>query len=171
MKALRCVLNVESNLINNMPYDKLFERGIHVVTTGAVFAEPVAEMGLGLALDLARGISNANSMFEQGQEQWGGEGNTTARLISGSDVGILGFGDLGKALNRLLVGFKAKVKVYDPWLPASILLENGVTPASLSDVMEQSDFIFVVAALTSENKGLLDASGFASMRKGAAFIL
>ena len=45
MASLRCIFNVETNLINNMPYDALFQRGIHVVTTGLVFAEPVAELG------------------------------------------------------------------------------------------------------------------------------
>ncbi|TIX85449.1 MAG: hydroxyacid dehydrogenase, partial [Mesorhizobium sp.] len=54
MRTLRCVFNVESNLINNMPYETLFSRGIHVVTTGLVFAEPVAELGLAMALNLAR---------------------------------------------------------------------------------------------------------------------
>ena len=44
MPALRCVFNVESNLADNMPYDLLFERGVHVVTTGLVFAVPVAEL-------------------------------------------------------------------------------------------------------------------------------
>ncbi len=38
LSSLRCIFNVESNLINNMPYDQVFARGIHVVTTGAVFA-------------------------------------------------------------------------------------------------------------------------------------
>ena len=171
MRSLKCVLNVESNLINNMPYDHLFARGVHVVTTGAVFAEPVAEMGLGLALDLARGIGHANALFEVGMERWGGDGNKAARLLSGADVGIIGFGDLGRALNRLLVGFRAKVKSFDPWLPASILRENGVVPATLNEVLEQSDFVFVVAAVTSENAGFLNGESFARMRKGAAFIL
>ena len=85
MTSLRCIFNVESNLINNMPYDALFERGIHVVTTGAVFAEPVAEMGLAMALNLARGIVDADLDFRHGMELWGGDGNKAARLISGSD--------------------------------------------------------------------------------------
>jgi phosphoglycerate dehydrogenase-like enzyme len=88
LTTLKCILNVESNLINNMPYETLFERGIHVVTTGAVFAEPVAELAIGLALDLARGIGEANRQFEDGKELWGGDGNGGARLLSGSDVGI-----------------------------------------------------------------------------------
>ncbi len=171
LRNLKAVLNVESNLLNNMPYDQVFARGIYVLTTGQVFAEPVAEMGLAMALNLARGIVDADLAFRKGAELWGGDGNATARLLTGSDIGIVGFGDLGKALHRVLSGFRAKIKVYDPWLPESILKDAGVQPASLESVMSQSDFVFVVAAVTSENKGFLGAEGFAAMRKGAAFIL
>jgi phosphoglycerate dehydrogenase-like enzyme len=171
MTSLRAIFNVETNLINNMPYEVLFERGIHVLTTGAVFAEPVAELGLALALDLARDVVDADLAFRNGAELWGGDGNRSARLISGSDIGIVGFGDLGKALNRLLSGFRARIRVFDPWLPPSMLLEHGVEPASLNEVLSQSDFVFVVAAVTSENEGFLGAEAFGKMRKGAAFIL
>ncbi|MBD9374213.1 hydroxyacid dehydrogenase [Rhizobium sp. ARZ01] len=171
MPKLRCILNVESNLINNMPYEILFARGIHVVTTGQVFAEPVAELGLAMALNLARGVIDADIDFREGRERWDGEGNAGARLISGSDIGIIGFGDLGKALNRVLSGFRAHIRVFDPWMPASILKEAGVEPASLDTVLSESNFVFVVAAVTSENKGFLGTEAFARMRKGAAFIL
>jgi phosphoglycerate dehydrogenase-like enzyme len=171
LKSLRCIFNVESNLINNMPYDEVFARGIHVVTTGAVFAEPVAEIGLGFALTLARDITEADVMFRAGDELWGGDGNGTARLLSGSEIGIVGFGDLGKALLRVLSGFRARVRIFDPWQPASIIRDHGAEPASLSDVLTKSDTVFVVAAVTSENQKFLDAEAFASMRKGASFIL
>lgn len=171
MPALRCILNVESNLINNMPYEILFERGIHVVTTGQVFAEPVAEMGLAMALNIARGIVDADVDFREGRELWGGDGNERARLLSGSNVGIIGFGDLGKALNRVLTGFRTNIRVYDPWMPASILRDHGVTPAGLDEVLHESDFVFVVAAVTSENQHFLGEKAFAAMRLGAAFIL
>ncbi|HSX76076.1 MAG TPA: hydroxyacid dehydrogenase [Shinella sp.] len=171
MANLRAILNVESNLLNNMPYEVLFERSIHVVTTGQVFAEPVAELGLAMALNLARGVIDADVAFREGTELWGGEGNRSARLLSGSEVGIVGFGDLGRALNRVLSGFRAKIRVFDPWLPPSMLREAGVEPAALSEVLGMSDFVFVVASVTSENKGFLGAEAFAAMRKGAAFIL
>jgi phosphoglycerate dehydrogenase-like enzyme len=171
MPALRCIFNVESNLFDNMPYETLFRRGIHVVTTGAVFAEPVAELGLGLALDLARGITDADVAFREGRELWGGDGNARARLLSGSDIGLVGFGDLGRALNRLLAGFRARVRVYDPWLPPSMLREAGVEPAALDTVIAESDTVFVVASITSENQGLFGAETFSRMRRGAAFIL
>jgi phosphoglycerate dehydrogenase-like enzyme len=171
MVSLRAVLNVESNLMDNMPYPLLFERGIHVLTTGAVFAEPVAELGLAMALNLARNIVDADLDFRNGEELWGGDGNASARLLSGSEIGIVGFGDLGKALNRLLQGFRAHIRVFDPWLPPSTLRDHGVEPASLDDVLSNSDFVFVVASVTSDNQGFLGADAFARMRRGAAFIL
>ena len=171
MTNLRAILNVESNLLANMPYEPLFERGIHVLTTGRVFAEPVAEIGLGLALCLARGIVEADLAFRLGREQWGGEGNTGARLIGGSEIGLIGFGDLGRALWRLLGGFGARARAYDPWLPPALLREAGVEPADLGTVLEQSDFVFCVASVTAENEGFLGAADFARMRRGAAFIL
>ena len=102
LHSLRCIFNVESNLLNNMPYDQVFARGIHVVTTGAVFAEPVAEIGLGFALSLLRNIHGADADFRTGQEAWGGASNGEARLLSGAEVGIIGFGDLGRAVARVL---------------------------------------------------------------------
>ena len=171
MSSLRCVFNVESNLINNMPYETLFQRGIHVVTTGAVFAMPVAELGLAMALNLSRSIIDADNAFQTGSELWGGDGNLNARLISGSTVGILGFGDLGKALAKLLAGFDANVIVHDPWLPPSVLRETGVEPVDLDTVLGQSDTLFVLASVTSENEGFLNASRFAQMKSGASFVL
>ncbi|KKC34386.1 2-hydroxyacid dehydrogenase [Devosia psychrophila] len=168
---LRCVFNVESNLLDNMPYAELFARGIHVVTTGAVFALPVAEMGLGLALDLLRDITNADLAFRQGTEAWGGDGNGQARLLSGANVGIVGFGELGKALRQVLSGFRPTIRVFDPWLPASLLVEQEVVPATLDEVLGLSDVVFVVAAVTSENQGFLGHESFARMRAGACFIL
>jgi phosphoglycerate dehydrogenase-like enzyme len=171
MGALRCVFNVEGNLIDNMPYELMFARGVHVVTTGAVFAEPVAELGLGLALDLARGITEADLAFREGRELWGGAGNAAARLLSGSEVGLVGFGDLGRALARLLAGFRARLRAHDPWLPPSLIREAGVEPADLETVLGQSDTVFVVAAATAENRGFLGAEALARMRPGAALVL
>ncbi|KQU64963.1 hydroxyacid dehydrogenase [Aminobacter sp. DSM 101952] len=171
MVSLRCIFNVEGNLLDNMPYEHLFGRGVHVVTTSQVFAEPVAEIGLALALDLARGITDADLAFREGRELWGAEGNGSARLLSGADIGFIGFGDLGKALNRLLAGFRARAKAFDPWLPPSVLRESGVEPATLDEVLSGSDVVFVVASVTSENQGFLDAGSFARMRQGAALIL
>ncbi|HVL21531.1 MAG TPA: hydroxyacid dehydrogenase [Amaricoccus sp.] len=171
MTSLRAILNVESNLLQNMPYAPLFERGIHVLTTGQVFAQPVAEIGLGFALALARQIVDADLAFREGREAWGLDGTRMSRLLMGSDVGLVGYGDLGRALRRLLTPFRTRLRVFDPWLPDAVIAEAGAEPASLDTVLSQSDFIFVVAAVTSENEGFLGTAAFARMRPGAAFIL
>jgi phosphoglycerate dehydrogenase-like enzyme len=171
LESLACVFNVEGNLLPNMPYPRLFERGIHVVTTAQVFALPVAEIGIGLALDLLRGITEADLAFREGRELWGLDGNRQARLLSGSEVGLIGYGELGRAVHRLLAGFRPRVRIHDPWLPASMIAEAGAEPADLSTVLSQSDVVFVLAAVTSDNRGFLGAPEFAAMRPGAAFVL
>ncbi|MBI2717263.1 MAG: hydroxyacid dehydrogenase [Rhizobiales bacterium] len=168
---LKAIFNVETNFLDNMDYDYCFAHGIHVLTTGKVFAVPVAEIGLGLALCLERNICGADRAFRRGEEKWGGDSNAEARLLTGGNIGFIGFGDLGKALHRLLPGFRARIRVFDPWLPAGTLRDFGVEPATLAAVLETSDVIFVVASVTSENGGFLGAKEFAAMRQGASFVL
>jgi phosphoglycerate dehydrogenase-like enzyme len=170
-KKLKAIFNVETNFLDNMDYDHCFAHGIHVLTTGRVFAAPVAEIGLGMALSLERNIVGADRAFRNGRELWGGDGNTEARLMSGGNIGFIGFGDLGRALHRLLAGFRAHIRVFDPWLPAGVLEDMGVSPVSLDDVLKLSDVIFVVASVTSDNGGFLGANEFAKMKKGTSFIL
>lgn len=171
LASLRAIFNVESNLLDNMPYDAAFARGIHVLTTGAVFARPVAEMGLGMALSLLRGIAEADAAFRAGTEAWGGAGNAGARLLSGATVGIVGFGDLGRALGRVLAGFGVRLQVFDPWLAPSVVRAAGAEPVALEALLGAADVVFVTAAVTSENARFLGAEAFAAMKPGAAFIL
>ncbi len=170
-RQLKAIFNVESNFLDNMDYDFCFAKGIHVLSTGKVFAQPVAEIGLGLALALERNIVGADRDFRSGKELWGGDGNTEARLMSGAEIGFIGFGDLGRALIKLLQGFRATIRAYDPWLPASFLKDHGAEPASLDTVLSQSNVIFVVAGVTTENGGFLGAKEFAGMRKGTSLVL
>src|SRR4051812_38959499 len=59
-RQLRAILNVEGNFLPNVDYAACFARGIRVLGCGPAFAIPVAEYALGLAIDLARGISRAD---------------------------------------------------------------------------------------------------------------
>jgi len=171
MERLACVFNVEGNLFLNMPYPRLFERGIHVVTTMEVFARPVAEIGLGLALDLLRGITDADLAFRHGHEAWGLDGNARARLLTGADVGLIGFGGIGRSLLPLLQPFRPRLRIHDPWLPPSVIAEAGAEAVSLDTLLETSDVIFGLAAVTDENEGFLGADAFARMQPGATFVL
>ena len=151
-----------------MPYETLFSRGIHVVTTGLSSPSRWPSLGpLPWRSTSPATSSTPTSLFGQGEELWGGDGNRTARLLAGADVGIIGLAISGRALNRLLSGFRTRTQVFDPWLPPSILIDSGVEPASLDTVLSTSDYVFVVASVTSENQGFLGTGALARMRKGS----
>ncbi len=170
-KKLRAIFNVETNFLPNIDYEACFERGIHVLAPSAVFAVPVAEMGLGMALSLARDITSGHMDFVASNEQYGLAGNETAELLSNNKMGIIGYGDLGRATHALLKAFHPQIMVYDPWLPASYLREQYVEPTSFEEVLTQSRFIFVTAAITTENQHMFDANTLAKMQDGAKLIL
>ena len=168
---LRAIINVETNFLPNVDYEECFRRGIHVLTPGGVFALPVAEMALGMAISLARNIHGEHAAFLRGEEKWLFDGNRESELLTGSTVGIIGYGDLGRALGRLLVPFGARVQVCDPWIPEGHLRRMGVEPAGFETVMRENRFVFVMATITTENKGLIDATALSWMQPRACLIL
>lgn len=169
---LKAIFNVETNFLPNIDYEACFQRGIHVLAPSGVFALAVAEMGLGMAISLARGIHSEHARFLDGTERYGLEGNGEAELLTGSQFGFIGFGDLGKALQALLPAFRpAAVRVFDPWLPDGHLARLGVQPASLDEVLTKSRFVFVVASITTENQHLLNRDKLSLMQPGASLIL
>lgn len=168
---LRAIFNVETNFLSNIDYDTCFARGIHVLTPASVFADPVAEIGLGMALSLARDIHTEHQAFQLGKEQYGLAGNNRAELIAGSDIGFIGYGDLGKALHKLLQPFNTNIRVYDPWLPDHYLQRCGVEPNNLEALLSESRIVFVVAAVTTDNQKLFNSETLSLMQDGAMLIL
>lgn len=168
---LRAIFNVETNFLPNVDYAECFRRGIHVLAPGAVFAAPVAEMALGMALSLARNIHGEHAAFLKGQEKWLFEGNGQSELLAGSTVGIVGFGDLGRSLFRLLAPFGCRVQVFDPWLPPGHLKRLGVEPVGFDELMTGNRFVFVMATITTDNAGMINARAIGLMQPGAMLLL
>jgi phosphoglycerate dehydrogenase-like enzyme len=169
--SLRAVFNVEGNFLPNIDYAYCFRHGIRVLNISPVFAEPVAEAALGMAIDLARGITRSDRHFRQGTEQYGLAANSEAFSLFRQEVGFIGLGDLGRAILPLLRPFGCRVQAYDPWLPAEYIQTLGCEASSLEEVLRSSRLIFVVAGVTSQNQGFLGAPQFSSMQKGAALVL
>ena len=134
--SLRAVFNVEGNFLPNIDYAYCFRHGIRVLNISPVFAEPVAEAALGMAIDLARGITRSDRRFRQGTEQYGLAANTDAFSLFRQDVGLIGLGDLGRAILPLLRPFDCRVRAYDPWLPAEYIQSLGCEASSLDDVLQ-----------------------------------
>jgi phosphoglycerate dehydrogenase-like enzyme len=169
--SLRAVFNVEGNFLPNIDYGYCFRTGIRVLNISPVFAEPVAEAALGMAIDLARGITRSDRHFRQGTEQYGLAANRVAFSLFRQDVGLIGLGDVGKAILPLLHPFDCRLRAYDPWLPEEYVRALGCEAASLEEVFRRSRLVFIVAGVTSQNQGFLGAQQFASMQRGSALVL
>jgi phosphoglycerate dehydrogenase-like enzyme len=170
-ERLRAVINVEGNFLPNVDYAAARARGVHVLVASGAFAGAVAETALGMAIDLARGISTADRAMRAGEESYGLESNREAFLLAGAPVGIVGFGDLGRALRRLLVPFGCPVRVHDPWLPELVIRAAGAEPAALDELLATSRVVFVFAAATSDNEGFLGERELRRLPPGAVLLL
>lgn len=168
---LKAVMNVEGNFFPNVDYPTCFARGIRVLGCGPAYATAVAEYALALALDLARGISREDRAFREGRETYVSASTSDSILLSGTRVGLIGYGNLGRALHQLLVPFRCEIKVHDPWLPASVITESGATPSNLADLLVACEFVFVLATVTAESEHLLGRRELARLRVGSRLIL
>jgi phosphoglycerate dehydrogenase-like enzyme len=157
--------------MDNMDYDYCFKKGIHVIATSPVFSKPVAEIALGMTLSLLRNIHDAHSDFIKGKEKYGFDSNLKASLLSEKKIGLLGFGDLAKSLYPMLLPFTKDINIYDPWIPKKNIKKLGFNPMNLNEMFKKCEIIYVLAAVTTKNKNLIDKKLLNKMKSNSLFIL
>ena len=168
---LRAILNVKANWEPNVDYKACHARGIHVLSAAPAMAPAVAEYCLGQAIALCRGLTHADRLFRSGEEAYGIAGNQNAISLYGAKIGLIGYGNLGRSLVPLLRPFTGQLLVYDPWLSPGYLRANNVEPVSLETALAEAQILFLLAGVTSENEGFLDADKLKQIRRDAAVIL
>ena len=170
-KKLKAIFNVESNFLHNMDYDYCFKKNIYVLSTSPVFAQPVAEMSLGLLLSIARSIHIAHNDFIHKKEKYGGEISQNNFLIKNKNFGFVGFGDLAKATLPLIKPFANKILAFDPWISNINIKSKNVHPASLENLLKNSDIIFVFATSTISNKQMLNFKNLNLMKDSSTILI
>jgi phosphoglycerate dehydrogenase-like enzyme len=166
------VLNVEGNFLPNVDYTVCFERGIELLCAAPVFGQPVAELALGLALACARDIPRADRELRDGSESLYDDGrNENAFLLAGKTLGLVGCGNLGRALLPLLRPFGGQLLVHDPWLAADELRALAVEPVGLVELFTRSRVVFVVSTVTTDNVGAIGPTCFDAMAPGGVVVL
>jgi len=168
---LKAIINVKANWEPNIDYGDAQARGIHVLSAAPAMAPAVAEFCLGQAINLARGLVVANGAFRSVTERYGIAGNGTAYSLFDAPVGLIGYGNLGRALTPLLRPFTQQIAVHDPFLSDGFLEGEGLEPMPLDDLLSTSRFVFLLAGATSENEGFLTAEKLATMPDDASVIL
>ena len=169
---LRAILTVSGGWPPELDYARCFERGIRVLSAAPAFAEAVAEMALALALASSRDVVTEDRTVRAGGERWlsSADGLGTF-LLSGTRVGFVGFGNIGRRLRALLEPFACEICGYDPWLTEAYLRDERVEPTSLRRLLETSRVIFVLATPTSENRALLSRELLELVRSDAVLVL
>ena len=171
MGKLRAIFNVEGNFLPNIDYGWCLDHGVHVLNTSPVYAVSVAETALAMALDLAREITPTHEAFRLASEKWGLDSNAGSFLLTGARVGIVGLGDLGSALRRMLVPFRNEVRVFDPWLSERRIRKQDCIPCPLDEVFRQSRIVFLFASSTSENQGFIGERELALIQRGSVVLV
>ncbi len=128
---LKAIINTETNFADNIDYEYCFADGIHVLTLGLAFADAVAELASGMAIDLARGIARADRDLRQGVEAYELEGNAASYRLMGAAIGLIGFGDLSRSFLKPVAPFNCHIKVFDPRVPSYAIRKQVCTPAGL----------------------------------------
>ncbi|HKD45273.1 MAG TPA: phosphonate dehydrogenase [Candidatus Angelobacter sp.] len=155
---------------DNIDVDACTRRGIWVTIVPDLLSQPTAELALSLILGLARNVLPGDRLVRGGKFQ-GWRPRLYGRGLAGSTVGIVGMGKLGQALVRLLTGFSARIIYHDP-VKMSPVEEAflGMARAELDQVLRESDFVVVMAPLTSATAHLINADALARMKKGAYLV-
>jgi D-3-phosphoglycerate dehydrogenase len=128
----------------------------------------VSDHAMALLLALARKVPLSNKLVQSGR--WEVPPITPLRRLEGQVLGLIGFGNIPRALAPKAKAFGLRVVTHDPYVQPEVLAKAAVEDASFDALLGMSDFISVHAPLSAATRGLVNAAAFAKMKKGALLI-
>ncbi len=157
-KNLKFIARVGAGM-ENIDVEAAKEIGIELINSPEGNRDAVAEHVLGMLLVLMNRLFVAANEVREGI--WKREENRGDELL-GKTFGIIGYGNMGKAVAKRLSGFGCKVIFYDI-LPN--LEDQFATQVSLQDLKNQADVLSLHVPLTPETTNLIDAKFIAEMQR------
>lgn len=141
------------------------ERAVTVCNCAGYSDTSVAELTIGLTLDVLRSVVAADTALRSHGTSTG----LVGREIKGKTVGIIGTGHIGTEVGRLFGAFGARALGYarheHPEATAA-----GITYTELDELLATSDIVSVHLPLTDATRGWFDVDKFNRMKDGAVFI-
>jgi D-3-phosphoglycerate dehydrogenase / 2-oxoglutarate reductase len=157
----------------NVDIEAATKAGIPVLRAPGRNADAVAELTIGLLFAVVRGIVASDADIRGNRwviDERIPQQRYRSREIAGMTVGLIGFGAVGQATARRLIGLGASVIAYDPYADPASMRDLGVELVELDRLLERSDVVSIHAAVTPETRGMLGAEQFARMKEGAYFV-
>jgi D-3-phosphoglycerate dehydrogenase len=154
--------------VDNVDLEAATAKGIVVTRVPDYCIDEVSDHALGLLFALARKIPLANSAVHAGQ--WSvGLVNPLHRL-RGRTLGLVGFGQIPRALAPKAQALGLSVIAYDPYVSEEAMAADGVKQVDLEQLLAESDHISVHAPLTPETRHMFNREAFQKMKPGAVLI-
>ena len=158
--ALRCAG------FNNVDLAAAREVGLTVVRVPAYSPHAVAEHTLGLVLALNRKIHRAYARVREGNFALDG---LLGFDLYGQTVGIVGTGQIGAVVARIMGGFGCRILAHDPF-PNPECEALGTRYVALPELFADSDMITLHCPLTPQTRHLIDAQALQQMKPGVMLI-
>jgi len=136
----------------------LLERGIQFYTT-PVQSEDVAQGVMGYIFAHATRLVEGDRSMKQ--SQWN-KNKLIGVRIQGKTLGTIGYGTIGKYVEKLAQALKMKVRIYDPYVKE--------TTVSLPQLLEASDYITIHVPLNEETRYMIGEREISQMKDGAYLI-
>jgi D-3-phosphoglycerate dehydrogenase len=154
--------------VDNIDLPAAKELGIAVNYVPDYCLREVSDHAMALLLALARKVPLSNKLVQSGR--WEVPPITPLRRLDGQVLGLIGFGNIPRALAPKAKVFGLRVVTHDPYVSPEVLAKAAVEDASFDALLGMSDFISVHAPLTAATRGLVNAAAFAKMKQGALLI-
>ncbi|MBQ4101963.1 MAG: D-2-hydroxyacid dehydrogenase [Oscillospiraceae bacterium] len=153
---------------NNVDLSETEKRGITVCNAGSYSTDAVAQHTFALLLHQASRVADYNTFVQSG-----GWANTETFSpfvyptfeIAGKNLGIIGYGAIGKQTAKLAEAFGMRVLVY-----TRTKKDSDVTYVSLEELLKTSDYITVHCPLNDQTRGLIGKEQLALCKKSAYLI-
>ena len=151
--------------LDNIDLEFAKSMGLKVYKSTTTPALAVVELTLGLILDLLRKINIQNTQLKSGvwKKQMG-------ELFTGKTLGIVGMGNIGKQLVKLLSGFNLNIITHDLYRDKLFAKEHNIQYVELADLLKQSDILSLHLNLTADTNKLFDYNIFKKMKRNAILI-
>lgn len=161
--------------VDSIDLDAATELGVLACNVPGVNTTEVADHAMAMLLTLTRRMNDAIDATRAGGWRNNraaiGAVQTGVRRIAGHTMGIIGFGNIGRAFATRIRGFgPASIIAYDPYVPQLAGDLYGVRMVDMDELLSSSDFITIHCSATAETHHLIGAAALSKMKKTAFLV-